>query len=185
MSGYQTNSDIDLPRPCDLEVTDCDLVLQLSTGCMMLAMARRQPHNQAFSVLFKEQSFLDQQIPRYKLQKGLLHFIKQYTSHRCHLPLEIFKWIFISYDKSLLLTKIKVLKRYYQKASSFETLFFTQEVEKEFKRRLCSRHNFCIGYGLVYFLPERQTNDKRYYLYILLRWLEPSVGSALTDLTLD
>ena len=60
VSGYQTNSDIDLPRPCDLEVTDCDLVLQLSTGCMMLAMARRQTHTQAFSVLFKEQSFLDQ-----------------------------------------------------------------------------------------------------------------------------
>ena len=31
-------------------MTDCDLVLQLSTGCMMLAMARRQTHNQAFSI---------------------------------------------------------------------------------------------------------------------------------------
>ena len=51
---------IDLPKPCDLEVTDCDLVLQLNTGCLMLAMERRQTHNQAFSDLFKEQSFMDQ-----------------------------------------------------------------------------------------------------------------------------
>ena len=99
-----------------------------------------------------------QQIPRYTLQKGLLHFIKQYTSHLCHLPLEIFKWIFIFYDKSLLLTKIKVLKRYHLKTAILRHLFFTQEVEKEFKRRLCSRHNFCIGYGLVYFV----------YFYFLL-----------------
>ena len=119
------------------------------------------------SIDLSQISAFEQQIPRYALQQGLFHFIKQYTSHRCHLPLEIFKWIFF-YDKSLLLTKIKVLKRYHLKTAILRHLFFTQEVEKEFKRRLCSKHNFCIGYGSVYFVPERQTNDKRYYLYVLL-----------------
>ena len=62
------------------------------------------------------------------------------------------------YDKFLLLTKIKVLKRYHLKTAILGHLFFTQEVEKEFKGRLCSKPNFRIGYGLVYF----------HYFYFLL-----------------
>jgi hypothetical protein len=35
-------------------------------------------------------------------RRDFFHFIKQYTSHRCHLPLEIFKWIFFLWEVTII-----------------------------------------------------------------------------------